>query len=207
MSINWEEIEAVFSFRRVEDGEYTTQVAKATVADEPSQKGNYAINFELKEHDGAKFPYSSSHWISFGNDNWRIHHMKALLLDMGVSEENARKHIENCEGAGTKEQIVSAYRDMFQKLSSKLPKAKVKVETQPYLYTYKKDDESKGKHEGDKEIRLNGHRTEFAGESYMPPQTLEQLRERYPDVPVVGEQVGSVDDLGGEEINLDDIPF
>lgn len=206
--INWEEIEAAFSFKQVEDGEHTTQVTKAEVSDTPSQSGSYAINFELKALNGAKFPYSTSHWISFSNDNWRIHHLKSLLRDMGVSEENARKHIESCEDAGDKEAIVGAYRKIFNTLASKLPKTKVKVETQPYIYTYKEDNEAKGKKKGDKEIRLNGSRTEFAGESYTPPQTVEKLKERYPDIPVEGEEkIESVEDLGGEEVSMDETPF
>lgn len=212
MSINWSELEAKYSTKRVEDGEYTTQVTKAEVSNIPSQSGNYAINFELKELNGVKFPYSSSHWISFkeNGDDWRHHHMKSLLLDMGVSEENARKHIDSCEEAGDKDQIVEAYRKMFKTLASKLPKAKVKVETQPYLYTYKENNDAKGKKAGDKEIRLNGHRTEFAGESYMSPQTVENLQKRYPGVPIEGEQkIESIDDLGGldADINLSDISF
>lgn len=206
MTIDWEALEAKYSFKQVEDGEYTTQVLKAEVADEPTQSGSYAIQFELKDLNGTKFPYSSSHWLSFkeGKDDWRCHHMKALLLDMGVSEENARKHIDKCEDAGTKDQIVAAYRKMFATLASKHPSAKVKVETQPYVRT---DKESQTK-----EIRLNGHRTEFAGVSYMPPQTLESLMERNPGVPIAGEaQPGGETQpenvLGGEAVNIDDIPF
>lgn len=205
--INWEEIEAAFSFRQVEDGEYTTQVTKAEVADTPSQSGNYAINFTLKEYNGMKFPYSSTHWLNLSDEksNWRLYHMRSLLLDMGVSKEDAQKHVEVCENADDK---AIAYRKMFNALAGKFPKAKVKVETQPYVYTYKEDDEAKGKKKGDKEIRLKGHRTEFAGESYMPPQTIDKLKERYPDIPVEGEKkVESVDDSGGEEIKMDEIPF
>lgn len=201
-SINWEEIENKYSFRQVEDGEYTTQVVKAEVADTPSPSGSYAINFELKDLNGVKFPYSSTHWISFKNNNWRIYHMKSLLLDMSVDEAKAKKKVEECESAGSNEQIADAYRKMFKACASTSPKTKVKVETQPYIFTNKETQE--------KTIHLNGHRTEFAGESYMPPQTVENLQERYPGVPVEGGKVENVDDLGGVEdssIDMGDIPF
>lgn len=202
MSINWDELEAKYSFKQVENGEYIATIAKIEVSETPTQSGSYAISFILKELNGASFPYSSSHWISFkpGKDDWRAHHMKSLLRDMGVDEAKARKKIDECESAGTNDQIAAAYRTMFAALAKTSPKAKVKVETQAYKF--------RDKITGVEELRENGHRTEFAGESYMPPQTLGQLKERYPDVPVAGaNETKSVDDLGGEDVDISSIPF
>ncbi len=198
--INWDEIEAAFGFKPVENGEYITKLLKAEVADTPTQSGSYAITFELDKKDGKTFPYSTTHWISFKNDNWRIHHMKSLLVDMGVDEAKAKSKVQECEFTGTKDQIVDAYRKAFNAWASKHPTVKVVVETQAYKH--------KDKNSGAEELRPDGHRTEFAGESYMPPQTMEDLQNRYPNVPVAGEaKVEGVDDLRSEEINLDDIPF
>lgn len=199
MTIDWDEIENKYSFRRVENGKYKTQVLEINVTDKPTDKGNYAINFKLKPLDGVEFPFSSAHWISFGNDNWRIHHLKTLITDMGVDEAKARKKIEECESAGDKERIVNTYRAMFKGLADTHPIAEVVVEDEPYKF--------RNKDTGAEEIRTNGHRTEFAGNSYMSPQTVEQLQKRYPGVPVAGENNNESADLGGEAVELDIIPF
>lgn len=217
MAINWDELESRYSFKKVENGKYEATVIKAEVSDTPGLSGGYAVNFELRELDGKPFPYSSSHWLSFkeGGDGWRQHHMKCLLTDMRVDEAKARQKIEECENAGTKDQIVDAYRKMFNALARTMPKANVVVETQAYKH--------KNKDTGVETLRPDGRRTEFDGDSYMPPQTLEGLKKRWPDVPVADEfQDGTKDDtkddnhsntveiLGGEpadDISVDDIPF
>lgn len=199
-NIDWSAIESEFSnsYKIIPDGEYTATIKSIKVSDNPTQSGAYSINIELEPSDEGRFPFFATHWLSFKNDNWRMHHMRAMMTDMGVLDEKAKKVVEECEGAGTNEQIAEAYRKKFAALGEKHPKAKVVVDTQAYKH--------KDKQTGKEELREDGHRTEFNGVSFMPAQELEGLMKRYPNVPTSAQRAVS-DALHGEIDMSLDTPF
>ena len=98
------------------EGTYTVQIEG--VEGIKSSTGNKGIRFTIKETDQYKFSKYGISRYNFKKDNFRIHHFKELFVMLGLSEEQARKAVAQCEDA---DDVMDAYTEAFKKF---LPKMK-----------------------------------------------------------------------------------
>lgn len=171
-------------------GRYKAKVEKAEVKKINGKNGeNIVINFFFQDSDEYKFPKSAAHWASRNNINSAKWQNAAMLQVLGVSEENARKAIDGIEKDGVSiEQAVKCYQAVYDRACSRHPEVEIEVREQIDYKT------------GEVRMSDKGYaytESEFADRSVYSsnkPKTASEI-------------VESVDDLGSEEINIDDIPF
>lgn len=98
------------------DGEYETKLAGVEVV--TASTGNTGLRFHLAETNEYKFPKYGHTFYNSSKASWRQYHLRECFIALGFTKEQAQKAVEQCEGA---EDVMSAYKDMFEKA---LPKQK-----------------------------------------------------------------------------------
>lgn len=119
MSIDWNTVENKYqgNFKDyAPEGDFTTTVESVELV--KASTGNTGIRFNLKETEEYKFPKYGVTFYNTKNDSWRQHHIKELFVVLGMTEDQARKSVEMCEG---KDDVMDAYQKIFTKF---LPKQK-----------------------------------------------------------------------------------
>ena len=129
--INWDEIDADDKgFKKTADlGNYDGVVVD-DVETRTTKTGAVAITFKFAETDDLKYPRSASHWISWKNDNFRMRHLRNLMMVLGADKEKAQQAVELCESKGDHERIANAYEETFRRLVAKKPKVDIVVRRQ-----------------------------------------------------------------------------
>ena len=126
-TFDWDDIEQSAGGGEYKDyaipGVYAVAVESVDIHELDS--GSVAEDFKFAETD-VKYP-KSTHWLSFKNDKWRMLHQRNLMMLFGATKEAAQKAVEICEGKGSKENIISAYQQTYDKLLKKLPKVEIEV--------------------------------------------------------------------------------
>lgn len=89
-------------------------------------KGNYVIKFGFEENDKYKFP-TADHWLVKDKQNWRIKHMKDLMVVLGASEEDAKKVCELAEAKDSFDYAVRCYEKAFSTRAQKKPMVEIEV--------------------------------------------------------------------------------
>lgn len=125
MAVDWDAIEQKYNnFKEyAKPGVYDVKVEKCEF--KTVSTGSIAQEFYFVEDD-AKYP-KATHWLSFNNDNWRAWHNRKLMELLGLTEEQAKKSVEMCEGKSGKENITKAYDQVYKKLLAKKPAVKIEV--------------------------------------------------------------------------------
>ncbi len=109
------------------NGVFTVTVTSVDIHE--LQTGSVAQDFKFAE-DEYKYP-KATHWLSFKNDNWRFLHNRNLMMVLGASKADAQKAVEICESKGSREAIISAYQQTYDKLLKKQPKVEIEVWKEP----------------------------------------------------------------------------
>lgn len=125
--MNWDEIEKSAGGEYKDyapDGTYKVKVESVEIHEIAT--GSVAQDFKFAEAESYKFP-KATHWLSFKNDNWRCLHNRNLMMLLGATKEAAQKAVEICEGKGSKEAIISAYQQTYDKLLKKQPEVEIQV--------------------------------------------------------------------------------
>ena len=129
-ALNWDEIEKEngMSYKEYKDyapeGVHKTKIESVELTTSKN-KGTPGIVFHLAENDDYAFPkYGATAWVSKEKVSWRQHHMKELFVLLGLTEEQARKAVEQCE---SKEDIGKAYLAMFERAIAKAKEVEVIV--------------------------------------------------------------------------------
>lgn len=128
MAINWAEAEekAGGNFKDYAPaGVYKVKVTGIDIH-EAGNNGSIAQDFKFAEDDDFQYP-KATHWLSFKNDNWRFIHNRSLMVLLGASKEDAQKAIETCESKGSKENIVKAYQQTYERLIKRQPEVEIEV--------------------------------------------------------------------------------
>lgn len=125
--IDWDAIEKeAMENKKYKDyaPEGTHKVKIESVEGIKSKDGNKGVCFHIKETAEYKFSkFGISRYYS-KKDSFRIHHMKELFVLFGLSEEQARKAVAQCEGA---EDVMDAYVEAFKKFVPKMKEVEVVV--------------------------------------------------------------------------------
>jgi hypothetical protein len=131
MAINWDDVESKYASQYkdyAEDGTYKVKCDGVEMK-EAGSKGNVVLKFHFEETDDVQFP-TADHWMSKDNNNWRIHHMKELLIALGTTEEKARKCCEMAESKDSFDYATKAYKKAFDTLLAKKPEVEIEVYTE-----------------------------------------------------------------------------
>lgn len=124
-NIDWDAVEKEAMSKAFKEyapeGTYKTKVEG--VDGVSSSNGNKGIRFTFKETPEYKF---SQYGISrfFKKENFRIHHMKELFVLFGLTEDQARKAVAQCEDATD---VMDAYVEAFKKFVPKMKEVEVVV--------------------------------------------------------------------------------
>lgn len=112
------------------DGDYKAKCDGVEIK-EVGDKGSVIMKFHFEETKEGQYP-TADHWLTFkeGKDNFRQWHSKCLMVVLGASEDAARKAVEMCESKSGKENIMKAYEQAFNKLTSKKPEVDIEVYTE-----------------------------------------------------------------------------
>ena len=124
--MNWDEIEKSAGSEYKDyapAGVYNVKIDSVDIHE--ISTGSVAEDFKFAEDD-YKYP-KATHWLSFKNDNWRCLHQRNLMMLLGASKADAQKAVEICEGKGSKEAIISAYQQTYDKLLKKNPEVEIEV--------------------------------------------------------------------------------
>lgn len=132
MAIDWDSVQesAGGNYKNyADDGNYTVKCTGVEIK-EVGQNGSVIMKFEFEETD-VQFP-TADHWLTFkeGKESFRQWHSKCLMVVLGASEDAARKAVEMCESKNGKENIMKAYEQTFNKLTSKKPEVDIEVYTE-----------------------------------------------------------------------------
>lgn len=180
MALDWDNIqeEAGGNFKNYyADGDYTVKCDGVEIK-EAGQNGNYVMKFHFEEDEKGQFP-TADHWLTFkeGKDAWRQWHNKCLMVALGATEDAAKKAVEASESKNGKENIVSAYKQMYKRLLDKKPEVEIEVYTENKYA-----------------------RAEFKDKTVAMPHDSEGQPK-----PTSNEPASPID--GAEEIDLSDVPF
>lgn len=169
------------------NGDYTVKLEKATMFDKDSWKSP-AVEFEWQENDEYKFPKSPRHFLSLNNPNWRLYHMRALLMAFGVPKTTAEQWLDKAE-TDNRKKLVANYQALFDKVAAKHPEVAVVVRTQM--------------RDGKPVVSPNG--TAY-GETELAPSTGCYMSQ---DAPKTAPTQTVADDLFGSDdvISDEDVPF
>ena len=119
MAIDWDNINSQYEKKYKDyapEGDYTTKLESVEMV--TAKTGNTGIRFNLKETEDYKFPKYGVTFYNTKNESFRQHHMKEIFIVLGMTEEQARKSVEACEG---KSNVMDAYQKL---ITSFLPKQK-----------------------------------------------------------------------------------
>lgn len=189
MSTDWDALEKQYSqqFKTYAGlGRYKVKVESAEVKAMPS--GSIRVVFTFTEDDQYKYPKSAAHWMTRNNIGWTKQHHCNILQALGVDKVKARQAIDGVEKDGaTTDQLVKGYQALYDRACSRHPIVEIEVrEQRDQDGNIRKSDAGYAYNES--EITANG--------VYMTNTKKAS-----------SETVESVDDLGGEDINIDEIPF
>ena len=130
---DWDEIERTANGGRSKDyapnGEYTTKIASIKVQDNPNWKSP-CFDMTWQENDQYQFPKSVRHWLPLGNENFRRFHARAVLMELGITKEQAQKAVETAEKDSSREALVKGYQQVFDRAVSRYPEVKIVVRDQ-----------------------------------------------------------------------------
>lgn len=168
-------------------GRYKVKVDKAEVKKINGKNGeNIVINFIFQDNDSYKFPKSAAHWASRNNINSAKWQNAAMLQVLGVSEENARKAIDGIEKDGVSiDQAIKGYQQVYDRACSRHPEVEIEVREQVDYKTGEVVRSDKGYAYNESEFT---DRRVYSSNKPAPVAVSEEP-------------------LGGEEIDLTDIPF
>lgn len=129
-SLNWDDIEKEANTNKhfldyAPNGEHIVKVKEATKRD----NGNGWFEFTFEDTD-YKFPKLS---FAFFGATQKLHHFLIIMctiINLGVTEDQARKAVDVCEGKDGRENIFKAYADAFSKLAKKHPQMAIEVRDQ-----------------------------------------------------------------------------
>lgn len=111
MSLDWDNINSQYEKKYKDyapEGDYTTKLESVEMV--TAKTGNTGIRFNLKETDDYKFPKYGATFYNTKNESFRQHHMKEIFVVLGMTEEQARKSVEACEG---KTNVMEAYQKLI----------------------------------------------------------------------------------------------
>lgn len=106
-------------------GVHTVKVEKVDI--HRLDTGSVAEDFHFAEDD-YQYP-KSTHWLSFGNDNFRFLHQRNLMMVLGASKEDAQKAVEVCESKSGEDAKIKAYQQTFDRLLQKQPTVEIETHT------------------------------------------------------------------------------
>lgn len=188
MSLDWSKIEKETGGERsFKDyaplGQHEVRLDKVEVKDRDSWKSP-AVEFQWQEDDNYKYPKSAAHWLSMAKPAWRQRHFRDILVEFSIPKDKANQLIEVAENNQNREEIVKAYQHLFNQVEQRHPKVNVLVREQLDRQG-KKVLSPKGTPYGE---------TDFANSNLQLGRNPQSA-------------ASPLEDLGGEEINLDGIPF
>lgn len=179
MNINWDELKDQYGGNYAGVGKYKVKVKDVVMSDKNGNSCRVDINYEKK--DGLSYP-KTSYFLSFKEDakvGWRQLMAMTLMKELSGSEEDAKKVVENIESKDGNEAIIKEYQASFKRLGEKHREVEIEV------YSELGDD----------------------GREYTRSQLTADSKLSTKRPPKKEKKVESVDDLGGEEIKMDKIPF
>lgn len=128
MNINWDAIDEEFKSdykNYAPNGKYKVKFSEVEFK-QAGTKGNYVVKFHFEDSDDYKFP-TADHWLTKDKQNWRIKHMKDLMVVLGGAEENAKKACEVAESKDSFDYAVQGYEKAFSTLAKKKPEVEIEV--------------------------------------------------------------------------------
>lgn len=181
MSTNWRELEKEMggNYKNyAEEGKYEVRCDGIEIK-EVGDNGSIIMRFHFEEDRNGQYP-TADHWLSFKNDNWRKWHNRCLMVVLGATPEAAEKAVDLCEDKKDKELVVFEYEKMYKKLVAKKPSVEIEV------YREKNSKYS---------------RAEFTD------RTVAMGHDDGKEKKIVNEVVPIEEPLGGESIDIDEVPF
>lgn len=128
-NINWDAIEEEYGANDFKQyaptGKYDVKLGEVEFK-QAGSKGNYVVKFKFDESDDYKFP-TADHWLVKDKQNWRIKHMKDLMMVLGCTEENAKKACEIAESKDSFDYAVQGYEKAFTALAKKKPSVEIEI--------------------------------------------------------------------------------
>lgn len=130
MAINWEQAEkdAGNNYSPIaEVGNYKAKVDSIDLRETKNSQGEttYWMDF-LFVDDGTRYP-KISHPISRKNINWCAWHFMNILKELGISEDKAKTAISQAEDKKSLNDVMAAYRAMFERAVAKNPEVEIEV--------------------------------------------------------------------------------
>ena len=128
MALDWNAIEEEYKSDYKDyapNGVYKTTLNGVELK-QVGQKGNFIVKFQFEETDDYKFP-TADHWIVKDKQNWRVKHMKDLMVVLGSSEENAKKACEIAESKDNFDYAIQGYEKAFTALAKKKPEVEIEI--------------------------------------------------------------------------------
>lgn len=179
MNINWDELKDQYGGNYAGVGKYKVKVKNVVMSDKNGNSCRVDINYE--KNDGLSYP-KTSYFLSFKEDakvGWRQLMAMTLMKELSGSEEDAKKVVENIESKDGNEAIIKEYHASFKRLGEKHREVEIEVYS---------------------ELSDNG--LEYTRSQLTADNKLSTKRS-----PKKEKKIESVDDLGGEEIKMDEISF
>lgn len=179
MSINWEELASQYNTSFVEPGKYKVKVSKVDVKDK-SRTGSCAVDIEFAKKDGSTYP-KARYYLSFKEGakvGFRQFQHMSIMRELCKSAEKAQQTIESIEGKDSEDAIIKAYKETYAKLGGLGNEVEIEV------YEQESNDGRVFTHSqllGDGPLRTKSSQSKKAEPAPTP--------------------------LGGEEVDLDSIPF
>lgn len=180
MSINWNELEEKYGGSYAGVGIYKVKV-KDVVVNDKSATGSCRIDINYEKSNGLSYP-KTSYFLSFkdgANIGWRQIMAMTLMKELCGSEEDAKKVVDNIESKDDDAAIIKGYQESFKRLGEKHREVEIEVYSQP-----------------------SEDGREYTRSQLTADGKLATKRNDTKPKKVEGE-----DDLGGEEISMDSIPF
>lgn len=188
---NWSEIDEQYKGGQFKDyapnGEHTAKLDSVKVVDNANWKSP-AVEFIFLEDDTYKYPKSTRHFLSLAKPAWRAKHSRDILMAFGMAKENAEKAIDVAEKDQDRAKLVRAYQAIFDRVAQKHPEVEIIVRTQ--MRDGKPVCSSKGTPYSESELK----KAPAPSGSSKPAKSAASA--------TVAEEI-----LGGDEINLTEIPF
>lgn len=187
---NWNEIDEQYKNKQFKDyaplGECTARLDTVKVVDKPDWKSP-AVEFTFQDDDQYKYPKSPRHFLSLSKPAWRAKHSRDIMMAFGMPKEVAEKVIDVAEKDQDRTKLVKAYQAVFDKVAEKHPNVELMIRTQ--MRDGKPVCSDKGTPYSEAELikapAPNGDNKKAKADS----------------------ATSAIEALGGEEINLNDIPF
>lgn len=138
MSINWDEVDkqdAEAATKRQQfkqyapNGTHKVTFAGVEITDNPNWKSPRMV-FSWAEDDNYKYPHSVAHWLSLGNQNYRLRHNQNILVALGVEKAKARQLIEAAEKDTDRAKLVKAYEALYKRVAERKPTVEIEVRDQ-----------------------------------------------------------------------------